>query len=65
MTLINVAIVGLGIGKSHLEAYMALPALYRVVALCDLNPARSAAAARPYGAIAIETDFDDIAAQGY
>ena len=58
MSIINVAIVGLGIGKSHLEAYMALPELYRVVALCDLNLARSAAAARPYGPISLEKDFD-------
>ena len=56
--MINVAIVGLGIGRSHLEAYAALPHLYTVTALCDLDAARAAEAGKPYGGIAVETDFD-------
>lgn len=58
MSEIRVAIVGLGIGKAHLEAYAKISALYRVVALCDLNRARAQEAAQGYGAIFIETDYD-------
>lgn len=35
--MINVAIIGAGIGKEHLAGYRALPDLFTVKALCDLN----------------------------
>ena len=57
MKIINVAIVGLGIGKSHLEAYAALPQLYKVTVLCDLDAERARLAGAPYGGIEAETDF--------
>ena len=57
MKMIRVAVVGLGIGRSHLEAYQALPHLYKVSALCDLDFARAKAVGEPFGGIEVETDF--------
>lgn len=33
----NIALVGTGIGREHLQAFADLPELYRVAAVCDLN----------------------------
>ena len=60
MKIVNVAIVGLGIGKSHLEAYAALPHLYKVVVLCDLDTERARQAGAGFGGIAVETDFSKL-----
>jgi len=38
----NVAVVGCGIGRSHVVAYASHPDKFRVVALCDLNDERLA-----------------------
>jgi predicted dehydrogenase len=45
MSVLNVAIIGFGIGRMHLEGYRALPGLYDVRAVVDLDPARRSAAA--------------------
>jgi len=37
---VNVAVVGLGIGRVHLDAYRKLPELFDVRAVCDLDEAR-------------------------
>ena len=63
MSVLRVAIVGLGIGKAPLEAYARLPALYRVSVLCDLDRARAQEAASGYGAIFVETDFAKVLAR--
>ena len=63
MSRLNVAIVGLGHGKAHLDAYAALPGLYRVVALCDLDRARAQAAVAGHGGIDVETDYDRLLAR--
>ena len=54
MSRLRIGVVGSGIGASHIEGYLALPELYEVVALCDLDPVRgpevadaSASARRP------------------
>jgi len=39
---LNVAVVGLGVGRAHLEAYRNLPQLFDVKAVCDLDEARLA-----------------------
>ena len=39
---LSVAIVGAGIGAEHMRAYLTLPDLYRVAAICDLDAARAA-----------------------
>ena len=54
----GVAIVGFGIGKMHLEGYRALPDLFEVRAVADLDPARRAAAAD----LGVPETPDDIAA---
>lgn len=41
MTKLRVGVVGSGIGASHIEGYVALPDLYQVAALCDLDPVRA------------------------
>ncbi len=38
---IRVAVVGAGIGRLHVAAYRALPQLFEIVAVCDLDPARA------------------------
>lgn len=58
---LNVAVVGLGIGAKHLEAYAELPKLYAVRAVCDLDADKAQAAATQYGATAI-TRFADLLA---
>lgn len=59
--MIRVAIIGAGIGAEHLDAYLALPALYDVAALCDLNLARAEAAAGPRG-VAATSDVEAVLA---
>ncbi len=51
---LSVAVVGLGIGRAHLDAYKTLPDRYTIMAVCDLdaNKAATTAAAFP-GAIAV------------
>ena len=41
---LNVAVVGLGIGQKHLEAYATLPEQYAITAVCDLDAAKAKAA---------------------
>lgn len=50
MTKIKVAVVGLGIGQSHLQAYEALPQQFEVVALCDLDEEKLVQTAARVGA---------------
>lgn len=42
--MINVAIIGAGIGREHLAGYRALPDRFKVTALCDLDTTRAAEA---------------------
>ena len=44
---INVAICGAGIGAEHLQAYLALPDLYRVCYIADPDADRAAALVNP------------------
>jgi predicted dehydrogenase len=55
----SVAIVGFGIGRMHLEGFRALPDLWDVRAVVDLDPARREQAAREFG---VPETPDDIAA---
>lgn len=56
----RVGVVGLGIGRSHLEAYQSLPDLFEIVAVCDLDAARAEAAAQQFGVPVIAPDFDTL-----
>ena len=55
---LRVGVVGLGIGRSHLEAFGSLPDLFDVVAVCDLDASRAEAVAEQFGVPAIAADFD-------
>lgn len=43
---IRVAVLGAGIGRSHISAYAELPDLYEVVHVCDLAPEKAGAGAK-------------------
>jgi predicted dehydrogenase len=57
---LRVAVVGLGVGKGHLEAYAQIPDLYEVVAVCDLDAAKASAAAAEFGVPWHTTQFSDL-----
>lgn len=57
--MINVAIIGAGIGREHLQGYRALPDAYDVRVICDLDAERAHEIA---GDIAVTSDFDGILA---
>lgn len=61
---IRVAVVGLGVGKGHLQAYAALPDLYDIAAVCDLDAAKASAAAAEFGVPWHTTDFSALLASG-
>ncbi len=46
---LRVAVVGLGVGKGHLEAYTKVRDCFEVVAVCDLDAAKAAAVAAEFG----------------
>jgi predicted dehydrogenase len=59
----NVAVIGLGIGRSHLsEGYANLTDRFRVVALCDLNEARLSEVGEQFGVERRTTSFDEVLA---
>ena len=57
---LRVAVVGLGIGRSHLDAYATLPHLYEITAVCDLDAAKSKAVAASITGARPITRFDDL-----
>jgi predicted dehydrogenase len=61
----RVAIVGLGVGQLHLEAFRQLPDRFTVVATCDIDGERAvAAASRVQGCIAVESLEEVLASDG-
>ncbi len=61
---LSVAVVGLGIGRSHLDAYAALPAHYEIKAICDLDADKTKAIAAAFGGVAATTQLADLLAMG-
>lgn len=59
--MIRVAIIGAGIGREHLEAYLDLPDLYEVAVVCDLNTDRAQQVAGPHG-VPVTADFEAVLA---
>ena len=55
--MIRVAIIGAGIGAEHLAAYRALPDLYRVTHLVDLDTARATAVLAGDGSVVVSADL--------
>ena len=50
MTTYRVAVIGLGVGRGHIEdAWRALPGKFELAMVCDLDESRLAAAAEAYG----------------
>lgn len=61
----TVAVVGAGIGRSHIsEGYAANPDKFKVLAICDLNEERMAAVANEFGVDRRVTDFDELLGMG-
>lgn len=56
---VNVAIIGAGIGAEHLQAYLALPARFTVVAICDLDKHKAASIAGANG-INVTTELTSV-----
>jgi predicted dehydrogenase len=56
----NVAVVGCGIGRSHVIAYAAHPDKFRVVALCDLSDDRLASVGDEFGIVRRTKRFADV-----
>ena len=60
---LNVAVVGLGIGKTHIaEGYAKHPDKFRVLAICDLDPKRLAAVGDEFHVPRRVTEFDEVLA---
>jgi Predicted dehydrogenases and related proteins len=61
MSVLNVAVVGCGIGRSHIvEGYLPNADKFKVVALCDLNAERLDRLGEEFGIERRIVDFDDI-----
>src|SRR5215217_6314030 len=62
-TIYNVAVIGVGIGRSHMvEGYLPNSDKFKVLALCDLNVERMTPIADEFGVERRITSFDDILA---
>jgi predicted dehydrogenase len=58
---LRVAVVGCGIGRSHIEeGYLNNPDLFEIAALCDINPERLNAAASDFGVERRVADFREL-----
>jgi len=64
--MIRVAIIGAGIGREHLRAYLQLPQEFTVTVICDLDAERAAEVITNEGAdpavTRVETNFDKVLA---
>jgi predicted dehydrogenase len=59
----NVAVIGCGIGRLHIaEGYAAHPDKFRVLAICDLDPARLASIGDEFGIPLRFTDYAEVLA---
>jgi predicted dehydrogenase len=60
---LRVGVVGLGVGRSHVEAFQQLQDLYEVVAVCDLDADRAATVARELNVPGVFTDYTELCRQ--
>jgi predicted dehydrogenase len=58
--LLRVAVVGTGIGRSHLAGYRALPEMFEIAAVCDVDRDRGAAVAAEFGVSRVVTSLDEL-----
>jgi predicted dehydrogenase len=63
MRRLRIGVVGSGIGASHIEAYQALPDMYEVAALCDIDPDRGDSVAEKFAIPAVDRRLDDLLAR--
>ncbi len=61
---LRVAVVGLGVGVQHVQAYGARPDLFEIAALCDLDAGRMAGIGAEYGITRQVADFGQLLADG-
>ncbi len=61
---LRVAVVGLGVGEQHVQAYAARPDLFEVVALCDLDASRMSRIAADYGVALQYSSYAQLLAEG-
>jgi len=57
---IRVAVVGGGIGRSHLTAYRALPDQFEIAAICDIDRVRATSLAEVFNVSQIITSLDEL-----
>ncbi len=55
---LRVVVAGSGIGAQHVRAFRALPDLFEVVAICDIDPQRARALAEEHAIPELLTDFE-------
>jgi predicted dehydrogenase len=60
---LKVAVVGGGIGTQHIDALIALPEQYELVAFCDLDPEKAEAVADRYAIGWATTSYDELLAR--
>jgi len=59
MTKLHVGVVGVGIGRQHIDAYHALSDQFEVVAICDLDEAKGKETAEHYQISRLFSDFTE------
>ena len=57
MNKLGVAVIGFGVGRSHLRAYREIPGVQLVI-LCDTDEERLAQARQEFGGIATTSDVE-------
>lgn len=57
---LRVAVVGVGIGRSHLRGYSQVPDRFEVVAVCDVDADRARPVAEEYGVSRVVTDLAEL-----
>jgi predicted dehydrogenase len=59
-TKLRIGVVGIGIGRQHIEAYQALPERFDIVAICDIDESRAREVATAYNIPNVVTDFTEL-----
>jgi predicted dehydrogenase len=62
-TTLRVAVVGLGVGRSHLQAYAEIPDRFEVAAVCDLDADKARAVAAEFGVALHATALHELLAR--
>ena len=57
---LKIAVVGSGIGASHIQGFQEIPNLFEVKVLCDVNVERAKSLAAKYGIPEVVACFDEI-----